>query len=64
MGQNLKNHLERQGTKKDIKFYSGTCYVHEEYSLDDVLKVGSLEYPDAKIVSHPECNPATVDPEF
>jgi quinolinate synthase len=60
MGQNLKNHMERQGIKKDIQFYSGTCYVHEEYGMDDILKV-KLEYPDAKIVSHPECNSAIID---
>jgi len=60
MGQNLKNYMERQGSKKDIKFYTGTCYVHEEYGMDDIHKVRT-EYPDAKIVSHPECNSAIVD---
>ena len=60
MGQNLKNYMEHQGIKKDIQFYSGTCYVHEEYGMDDILKV-RLEYPDAKIVSHPECNSAIID---
>ncbi|MDE2028268.1 MAG: quinolinate synthase NadA, partial [Candidatus Omnitrophica bacterium] len=29
MGQNLKNYMERRGIKKDIQYYSGTCYVHE-----------------------------------
>jgi len=60
MGQNLKNYIERQGIKKDIKFYTGTCYVHEDYGIDDILKI-RLEYPDAKIVSHPECNSAIID---
>ena len=60
MGQNLKNYMERQGIKKDIQFYSGTCYVHEDYGIDDILKV-RLEYPEAKIVSHPECNSAIID---
>jgi len=60
MGQNLKNYMERNGIKKDIKFYTGTCYVHEDYGMDDILKV-KLEYPDAKIVSHPECNSAIID---
>ena len=60
MGQNLKNYLERQGITKDIKFYTGTCYVHEEYGMDDIMKV-KLEYPNAKIVSHPECNAAIID---
>ncbi len=60
MGQNLKNYMERNGIKKDIQFYSGTCYVHEDYGLDDIVKV-KLEYPEAKIVSHPECNSAIID---
>jgi quinolinate synthase len=60
MGQNLKNYMERQGIKKDIQFYSGTCYVHEDYGIDDIHKI-RFEYPDAKIISHPECNSAIVD---
>ena len=60
MGQNLKNAMERRGIKKDIRFYSGTCYVHETYNIEDILKI-RLEYPHAKIVSHPECNAAVVD---
>jgi len=60
MGQNLKNYMQQQKIKKDIQFYSGTCYVHEEYGMDDILKV-RLEYPDAKIVSHPECNSAIIE---
>ncbi|MDE2222944.1 MAG: quinolinate synthase NadA [Candidatus Omnitrophica bacterium] len=60
MGQNLKNYMERRGIKKDIQYYSGTCYVHEDYGMDDIMKV-RLEYPNAKIVSHPECNSAIID---
>ncbi len=60
MGQNLKNYADRHGIKKDIKYYSGTCYVHEDYDIEDILKV-RLEYPDAKIVSHPECNTKVID---
>jgi quinolinate synthase len=60
MGENLKNEMARRGVQKDIKFYSGTCYVHEEYNADQIHKI-RLEYPKAKIVSHPECNSAVVD---
>jgi quinolinate synthase len=60
MGQNLRNEMERRGVKKDIQFFSGTCYVHEEYNIEDILKI-RLEYPNAKIVSHPECNSTVVD---
>ena len=60
MGQNLKNHMERKGIKKDIRFYNGTCYVHEDYDIEQIHKV-RMEYPGAKIVSHPECNSVVVD---
>ncbi len=60
MGENLRNEMKRRGVKKDIKFYSGACYVHEEYNIEDILKI-RLEYPGAKIVSHPECNSAVVE---
>ena len=60
MGENLRNEMKRRNLKKDIQFYSGTCYVHEEYNVEDILKV-RLEYPEAKIVSHPECNSVVVE---
>ena len=60
MGQNLQNEMNRRGVKKDIKFFSGTCYVHEDYGLDEIMKV-RLEYPGALVVSHPECSSAVVE---
>jgi len=59
MGQNLANEMKTRGVKKDIQFYSGTCYVHEEYDVEQIHQIRT-EYPDAKIVSHPECNPEVV----
>jgi quinolinate synthase len=55
MGMNLKNEMARRNVKKDIKFFSGTCYVHEEYTPEQIFKIRT-EYPGVKIVSHPECN--------
>ncbi len=55
MGQNLILEMKRRGVKKDINYYHGTCYVHEEYDAEQIHKI-RLEYPQAKIVSHPECN--------
>ena len=60
MGINLANDLKKRGIKKDIKYWHGTCYVHEEYSPDMIMKI-KLEYPNAKIVSHPECNSAVIE---
>lgn len=59
MGENLKNEMKKMGIKKDIRYSNGVCYVHEEYSIDQIFKI-RLEYPQAKIVSHPECNGAVV----
>lgn len=59
MGINLVNEMKRRKSLKQVRFWSGSCYVHEEYTEDQVLKVRS-EYPDARIVSHPECNAAVV----
>ena len=55
MGMNLKNEMARRGVKKDIQFFSGSCYVHEDYTEEQIFKVRT-EYPGVKIVSHPECN--------
>lgn len=59
MGQNLVNEMKARKVKKDIHYYSGTCYVHEEYSEDQIFRIRT-EYPGVKVVSHPECNPGVV----
>lgn len=56
MGENLRNEMARRGLKKDIQFYSGICYVHEVYDADLIHRV-RLEYPNVKVLSHPECHP-------
>lgn len=60
MGLNLQAEMKKRKVAKDIKFYNGTCYVHEEYGAAEIFKIRS-EYPNAKIVSHPECSPAVVE---
>lgn len=59
MGQNLIEEMKARGVHKDIQYWNGVCYVHEEYNPEDILRI-RLEYPNAKIVSHPECTPAVV----
>jgi len=56
MGQNLALEMKRRGLKKDIRYFSGTCYVHEEYGEEQIHQI-RLEYPGVKVVSHPECKP-------
>lgn len=54
MGINLAAEMKERGIKKDIKYFSGTCVVHEEYDREDIFRI-QTEYPTVKIVSHPEC---------
>jgi quinolinate synthase len=34
--------------------WDGACHVHEEFSLERILEL-KKEHPNAKIISHPEC---------
>lgn len=56
MGLNLIEEFKKKDIKKDIKFYTGSCCVHKEYTLEDVLR-DRIHYPKAQIISHPECKP-------
>lgn len=56
MGQNLITEMKRRSVKKDIKYFDGTCYVHEEYELSSLLKL-KKKFPDALVAAHPECRP-------
>ena len=60
MGQNLVKEMQKRGIKKNIEYYHGTCYIHEEYGTEEIAKI-RLEYPDVKVVSHPECKTPVCD---
>lgn len=60
MGINVVNELKKRGVNKEIEYYSGTCYVHEEYDAEQIFKIRT-EYPEAAIISHPECNDEVVE---
>jgi quinolinate synthase len=51
--RNLGNYVLNK-TGRDIMIWNGTCHVHEEFSLEAILKL-KKENPDAKIIVHPEC---------
>jgi quinolinate synthase len=51
--RNLGNFILNK-TGRDIVIWHGTCHVHEEFSLEAILKL-KKENPDAKIIVHPEC---------
>ena len=51
--RNLGNYILNK-TGRDIVVWNGTCHVHEEFSLEAILRL-KKEHPDAKIIVHPEC---------
>ncbi|MBG91022.1 MAG: quinolinate synthase [Actinobacteria bacterium] len=59
MGQNLVNELAEKGVKKEVKYWDGTCYVHEDYDPELVAYIRQ-KHPKAAIVSHPECSESVV----
>lgn len=51
--RNLGNYILNK-TGKDIVVWNGTCHVHEEFSLEAILKL-KKENKNSKIIVHPEC---------
>jgi quinolinate synthase len=51
--RNLGRYLSKK-TGRDMLLWSGSCVVHETFSIKKILGL-TLEYPDAEIIAHPEC---------
>jgi len=51
--RNLGNYVLNK-TGRDIIIWNGACHVHEEFSLEAILKI-KKEHPEAKLIVHPEC---------
>lgn len=47
--------MEKTGRTMDL--WRGNCYVHVEFTRDSIGRIRT-EYPDAKVVAHPECTHA------
>ncbi len=55
MAQNIIDDLAKKGIKKDIQYWDGTCYVHEDYDTE-MIEFLRVQYPGVEVLSHPECN--------
>ncbi len=51
--RNLGNYVLNK-TGRDMIIWNGTCHVHEEFSLEAILRL-KKENPEARIIVHPEC---------
>ena len=59
MALNVIQYLQDRGIKKNISWYDGTCYVHEEYAPDAIDFVRNNN-PGVDVLVHPECQPSVV----
>lgn len=51
--RNLGNYIKNT-TGREMVIWDGACHVHEEFSLERILEL-KKEYPNSKILAHPEC---------
>lgn len=51
--KNLGRYLIKK-TGRDMLLWNGSCHVHEAFSEQKIIDL-RLKYPDAKLISHPEC---------
>ena len=51
--RNLGNYILNK-TGRDIKVWNGACHVHEEFSLEAIIRLKE-ENKGAKVIVHPEC---------
>jgi len=51
--RNLGNYILNK-TGRDMLIWNGACHVHEEFSLEAIIKLQE-KYPEAKLIVHPEC---------
>ncbi len=47
-------------TGRDMVLWQGACIVHETFSEKKILRL-KLDYPEAKLIAHPECEESILD---
>jgi quinolinate synthase len=53
--KNLGNYIKSKTGRSDMVIWNGACHVHERFSLKRILDL-KKQHPQAKIISHPECD--------
>jgi len=57
--KNLADYVSRHTDKKIIS-WPGFCYVHQQFTADEVKKAKEI-FPRAETIAHPECPPEVID---
>jgi quinolinate synthase len=56
--RNLGRYVAQQ-TGRDLVLWQGSCIVHETFSEKRIIEL-QVEYPEAEIIAHPECEPGVL----
>ncbi|MCM1532137.1 MAG: quinolinate synthase NadA [Bacteroides sp.] len=57
--RNLGGYINRE-TGRNMKLWPGSCQIHDILNAEKVIKL-KLANPNAKVIAHPECNPAVLE---
>jgi len=57
---NLGNYVAKQLPDKELILWQGRCVTHAKVKPNDILQMRE-KYSEAKILAHPECEPAVVE---
>ncbi|MDH6356752.1 quinolinate synthase NadA [Parabacteroides sp. PF5-9] len=57
--RNLGNYINSI-TGRNMLLWDGACHVHEKFSLEKILALKAI-YPDAEIITHPECKQPIIE---
>lgn len=52
--RNLGNYIRNLTGRENMLIWDGACHVHEEFSVEKLAEL-IKEYPQAKVLAHPEC---------
>lgn len=52
--RNLGSYIQKLTGRENMLLWDGACHVHEEFSLEKILEL-KKQYPEARVVVHPEC---------
>ena len=52
--RNLGNYIKSITGRENMIIWDGACHVHEEFSLEEILRIKKVN-PKAKLIAHPEC---------
>ena len=57
--RNLGNYINSI-TGREMLLWNGACHVHEQFSLEKIVEL-KKQYPDAEVITHPECKKPVVE---